>query len=180
MADYFVSIDGQRQEGPFAIRELLDRDLRPDSLVWREGMPDWQRADTMPELAPIFARATATATATAPPPTGPFYAGRYTPPLLNVGPMAYSGGPPPYNPSDVNSKRVAAGVCGILFGGLGIHKFILGFPGTGTIMLLSTILTCGIALAVMHVIGFIEGIIYLAKSDEDFYQTYFVERRNWF
>jgi hypothetical protein len=39
------------------------------------------------------------------------------------------------------SNKIAAGVCGILLGSLGIHKFILGYTGAGLIMLLVTILT---------------------------------------
>jgi len=30
------------------------------------------------------------------------------------------------------------------------------------------------------IIGLIEGIIYLTKSDEDFYKTYQVEKKSWF
>lgn len=81
---------------------------------------------------------------------------------------------------EANSKKVAAGVCGILLGSLGIHKFILGFNTAGLIMLLSTILTCGLAAAVFHVVGLIEGILYLTKTDEDFYRTYIVGRKEWF
>ena len=109
------------------------------------------------------------------PPPPPNYATHYPPQFRGPTNIGY-GSPIPFDRSDVNSKRVAAGVCGILFGGLGIHKFILGFAGTGLVMLLTCIFTCG----VMHIIGFIEGIIYLTKTDEDFYQTYIVERRNWF
>jgi TM2 domain-containing membrane protein YozV len=61
---------------------------------------------------------------------------------------------PPYNP--VDSKRVAAGVCGLLIGSLGIHKFILGYTGAGLSMLLVTVLTCGFGGIVMHTIGLIE------------------------
>jgi hypothetical protein len=39
--------------------------------------------------------------------------------------------------------------------------------------------TC-IGYPVMHVIGFIEGIIYLTKSDAEFYQTYVVQKKEWF
>ena len=39
-----------------------------------------------------------------------------------------------------------------------------------------TFLTCGAA----GIIGFIEGIIYLTKSDEEFYNTYQVGKRPWF
>lgn len=79
-----------------------------------------------------------------------------------------------------DSNKIAAGICGILLGSFGVHKFILGFTGAGLIMLLSTLLTCGIAAAIMHVIGIIEGIIYLSKSDAEFYQDYVVQRRSWF
>ena len=39
-----------------------------------------------------------------------------------------------------------------------------------------TIFTCGAG----GIIGLIEGIIYLTKSDEDFHQTYVVEQKGWF
>ena len=77
-------------------------------------------------------------------------------------------------------KKVVAGVLGILFGSLGIHKFILGLNTPGLIMLLVTLLTCGIASPVMGIIGLVEGIIYLTKSDEEFYQLYAVEQKGWF
>jgi len=77
-------------------------------------------------------------------------------------------------------KKIAAGVCGILLGGLGIHKFILGYTAEGIIMLLVSVLTCGIGWVVMHIIGLIEGIIYLTKSDEDFVNTYITNKRGWF
>ena len=83
-----------------------------------------------------------------------------------------------YNPA--NSNRVAAGVCGILLGAFGVHKFILGRNGAGVIMLLATVLTCGWLGLVMGTIGLIEGILYLSKSDMEFHQIYVVERRSWF
>lgn len=78
------------------------------------------------------------------------------------------------------SKKVLAGVLGILLGGFGIHKFVLGYKTEGLIMLLTTILTCFIAGAVWAIIGIIEGIIYLTKSDEEFIKTYVVGKRGWF
>ena len=81
-------------------------------------------------------------------------------------------------------KKTAAGICGILLGGLGIHKFILGFTTPAVIMLLVSIIggivTCGVASLVMGIIGIIEGIMYLTKSDDDFYQQYGVEKKGWF
>ena len=81
---------------------------------------------------------------------------------------------------DFSGKKIAAGVCGILLGGLGIHKFILGLTTPGIIMLLITLLTCGLGGMVTGVIGLVEGIIYLTKSDEDFYRLYAVEKKGWF
>ncbi len=81
---------------------------------------------------------------------------------------------------DVTSKKIAAGICGILLGALGIHKFILGLTTPGIIMLLVSILTCGIGGVAMHVIGIVEGVIYLTQSDESFYQNYIVDKKGWF
>jgi TM2 domain-containing membrane protein YozV len=78
------------------------------------------------------------------------------------------------------SKKLAAGLCGILLGGFGVHKFILGYNTPGLIMLLVSLLTCLTLYPVMGIIGLIEGIIYLTKSDEDFYQTYIVNKKEWF
>ena len=78
------------------------------------------------------------------------------------------------------SKKIAAGICGILFGALGIHKFVLGYTKAGLIMLLVTVCTCLFGSIVMGPIGLIEGIIYLTKSDQDFYQTYVVGKKEWF
>ncbi|HEY7326807.1 MAG TPA: TM2 domain-containing protein [Gemmataceae bacterium] len=81
-------------------------------------------------------------------------------------------------------KKIAAGICGILLGSLGIHKFILGLTTPAVIMLVVTlvggIVTCGTASGVMHIIGIIEGILYLTKSDEEFYRLYAVEKKGWF
>jgi predicted Zn finger-like uncharacterized protein len=82
------------------------------------------------------------------------------------------------------SSKVAAGICGILLGALGVHKFIIGLTTPGIIMLLVSLLggvvTCGVATLVMSIIGLIEGIIYLTKTDEEFYRLYYVEKKEWF
>ena len=77
-------------------------------------------------------------------------------------------------------KKLAAGILGILLGGLGIHKFVLGYKTEGLIMLLGTILTCGIASIIFTPIGLVEGILYLVKSDEEFVRTYIQNKRGWF
>ena len=77
-------------------------------------------------------------------------------------------------------KKIVAGLCAILVGSLGVHKFILGYTTEGLIMLLVTVLTCGIAGFVMGIVGIVEGIMYLTKSDEDFVRTYIQSKKGWF
>ncbi|MGE0339594.1 MAG: NINE protein [Xanthobacteraceae bacterium] len=80
-------------------------------------------------------------------------------------------------------SKVAAGLLAILLGGLGIHKFYLGYPGAGIIMLLLFIfgfILLALPSIIISVIALVEGIIYLTKTDEEFYQTYEVGSRSWF
>lgn len=74
------------------------------------------------------------------------------------------------------NKKIIAGILAIVLGSIGIHKFILGYTKEGIIQIIASIVTCGVA----GVIPFVEGIIYLTKSDEEFYQTYQVNKRAWF
>jgi TM2 domain-containing membrane protein YozV len=89
--------------------------------------------------------------------------------------------PPVPNPyQQASSKKIAAGICAILLGSLGVHKFILGYTNAGIIMLLVTLLTCGLGGAVMGIIGIIEGVIYLTKPDAEFHPTYIANKKEWF
>ncbi len=87
-----------------------------------------------------------------------------------------------------DNKKILAGILAILFGSLGVHKFILGYNKEGVILLAITLLgyatTCIVIGAfffwIPGLIGLIEGIIYLTKSDEEFYNTYQVGKKPWF
>ena len=78
------------------------------------------------------------------------------------------------------NKKLAAGLCGILVGAFGVHKFILGYTTEGVIMLLVSLLSCGMLAFVMSIIGIVEGIMYLTKSDEEFVRMYVEGRKGWF
>lgn len=101
-----------------------------------------------------------------------------TPPSYN--PQYQYPQAPQFPPNDVAGKKIAAGICGIFIGALGIHKFILGYNSAGLIMLLVSVLTCGIGAIPMTIIGLIEGIIYLTKSDQEFQQQYGNNQKPWF
>ena len=189
--NYYVA-DGTTQRGPFTEQELPKVGLRPDVLVWCEGMPQWLPAGQVAELRPIlmaqagppsqYVPGDAPTMGYAPP--GPMPIGYATPALTNY-PL----------PGDVSGKKLAAGLCGIILGvmglgGLGIHKFVLGLNAGGFTMLGITVglfvlgfVTCGLtffAFPAMTIIGLVEGIIYLTKSDAEFYHIYMVQRRQWF
>jgi len=79
-------------------------------------------------------------------------------------------------PKEQGPNRTTVGILGVLLGGFGVHKFMLGQTTPGILQIVITIFTCGIGAW----LGIIEGIIYLTKTDEDFYQTYVVEKKAWF
>ncbi len=82
-----------------------------------------------------------------------------------------------------SEKKIPAGILGILLGGLGIHKFVLGYYIPGLIMLFVTVFGSHFihfGPIVMGIIGLIEGITYLTKTDEDFSYIYIVNKKNWF
>lgn len=82
------------------------------------------------------------------------------------------------------NKKILAGILAILFGGFGIHKFVLGYNKEGFTLLAVTLVlglvSCGIGASLTGLIGLVEGIIYLSKSDQEFYNTYQVGKKPWF
>lgn len=90
--------------------------------------------------------------------------------------------PAPESPSPAGAKppgaekKLVAGLLGILLGWTGAHKFILGYQKEGVIMLVLGLVTCGL----FGIVGLIEGIMYLTKSDEEFVATYINGKKPWF
>ncbi len=88
-----------------------------------------------------------------------------------------------------------AGILGILFGSFGVHKFVLGYQKEGIILLsctiggyvlgfIGSIFIIGCVFFILPfataIIGIIEGVIYLTKSDEEFVNTYITHKKPWF
>ena len=155
----FIGADGQ-QYGPVNLDQirqwLTENRLRADTLIQAEGSLDWKPLHAFPELAAELKSIPPTIT-----PPGAI------PPLMAT-------------PNPRASNKIPAGICGIILGTFGVHKFILGYTGTGILMLLVSVLSCGILAPVMHLIGLIEGIIYLAKTDDEFVRLYVDGRKEWF
>ncbi|GAA0510405.1 hypothetical protein GCM10008937_17840 [Deinococcus depolymerans] len=103
--------------------------------------------------------------------------------------------------ADVAQKKLIAGLLGIFLGSLGVHKFYLGNTTPGAIMLgvnvgvwivafLLGLLTLGFGLVItlplaalvssaVGLLGLVEGIIYLTKSDADFGREYILGQKPW-
>ena len=156
-----VGMDGQ-QYGPVNAEEIrrwiADKRANAQTLVQTEGSPEWKPLISFSEFASELKAV--------------------PPPIAPASSAAASRA----------AKKIPAGICGILLGSLGIHKFILGYTGPGLIMLLVSVFaplfTCFtfgfLGTFVMGIIGLIEGIIYLCKSDEEFVRTYVDGRKEWF
>lgn len=68
--------------------------------------------------------------------------------------------------ADSDKDRTTAAILALLLGGLGTHHFYLGNTGRGIIYLVF------IWTLIPPLVAFVEGIIYLLKSDEEFQQEY--------
>lgn len=51
---YYIDEITKQQCGPFGPQELLSLNIRQETMVWRSGMSDWSRADSVTELAFLF------------------------------------------------------------------------------------------------------------------------------
>jgi len=94
-----------------------------------------------------------------------------------------------YDKISGENKKVLAGVTAILLGGFGVHKFVLGYYKEGAILLGITI-----TLNIFGFLGFfgrffgflvwafavIEGLIYLTKTNNEFFKTYQKYKKPWF
>jgi hypothetical protein len=81
-----------------------------------------------------------------------------------------------------DKSKVVAALLAFLFGVFGVHKFYLGRTGAGLTMLLVSVLL-GILilpLITMSIIAFVECIIYLVSSDEEFEKRYAPGGKSWF
>lgn len=49
MKEYFY-LNGKVQNGPFTVEQLTNKGLTNETLIWTEGMENWQRLKDIPEL----------------------------------------------------------------------------------------------------------------------------------
>lgn len=135
-------------------------------------------APAPPPPAPPAPQAPAPAPGYAPPPPPPPAPGYAAPP-----PPPQTGYAAPAAAPAGDKQKMVAGILAILLGSFGVHKFYLGYQKEGIIMLVAWLagwLTFGLVSSVIGLIGIIEGVIYLTKSDQEFYATYVAGQKPWF
>jgi len=99
-----------------------------------------------------------------PPPAGPPAA---PPPMIPAPPAPAPAPAQAWSPAQAQGKsRVLAAALALLLGGIGIHKFYLGKIGQGIVY----VLFCWTGIPAL--VGWIEGILYLLKSNESWAAEY--------
>ena len=93
------------------------------------------------------------------------------------------------SPAGIYPKsKIAAALFAFFLGMFGAHKFYLGYTQPGVILLdvtlaglvLLFVFVGLVALIATYIVSLVEFIIYIAKSDEEFHETYVVNQRPWF
>ena len=154
MSKWYIHYDGQNV-GPMEAENLLAYNPTPQTMVWTEGMAQWQPIYSVPELMNMINSATHT-------PHEPHYA-----------PGSSTYAPPAYQTS--GKDKLVCGLLAILLGSLGIQYFYLGKIGAGLITIFLCFITCGL----WSVLILIQGILMLTMSQQDFDQKY-VYTKKWF
>jgi TM2 domain-containing membrane protein YozV len=172
--EWFFAMGGAQQPSPVGMKELQalisSGRVGPTDMVWKNGFSDWRMVSTVPELASVAGSPAPTGSVAFPPTADPL-----------AGSAFGGGGAPAAAGGDYKAfvaKKVPAGILALLMGTLGIHKFMLGLTTGGIVMLVLFFLL--LPIPVLSLIAFVEGITYLTKSDERFYEDYAVRKKQWF
>ncbi len=55
MEQYYYLDENNQQRGPVGLAELISAGVRQQTMIWKKGMPNWQPASSVPEVAELFA-----------------------------------------------------------------------------------------------------------------------------
>lgn len=152
---WYIISNGQ-QVGPLQKDQLTAYNISPSTMVWREGMQNWEPAGNVSELSDILY------------PANPGYQQPGQP--YGQPPYGYGqqqNGQQPYYGYEPKSK-IAFGVLALLLGWLGIQYFYVNKTAAGLITIALSLVTCG----AWELITFIQGIIVLCMDDQQFYRKF--------
>lgn len=151
--NFFIIYNGQ-QMGPMPKEQLKNYGLTPNSMVWTEGRANWAPAYTFPELQDVLQEQRTT-----PPP----YNGQNTsfPPRPDYFDSLSSTG-------TSGKSRLAFALFAIFLGWIGLQYFYVNKASGGIITIVLTLITCG----AWEIISFVQGVLVLVMSQEEFERKY--------
>ena len=137
MSDWYFLRDGG-QFGPMAWEDLWRRgqagELRPSDLVWKDGMPEWRVAASVPNLFPASQAAPAPQRAYAPAPAPVSQVAPVIPQAAPVPQADYAPPQAPYQPRPIGDDPlmrmvlpVGRSIWAIAAGYLGLLSFLIVF-----------------------------------------------------
>ena len=53
MREYYI-VKKNEQKGPYSLDEIISSNVKPHTLIWHEGMQDWEKAENVEELKVLF------------------------------------------------------------------------------------------------------------------------------
>ena len=181
MSQWYILYNGQ-SVGPMAKEAILSYNPNRDTLVWKEGMANWEPIYTVPELMELIQPTPQQCPApyqSQQPYQQPYqqpqqpYQQPQQPYQQPQQPYQQPQGgyqmPPQAPVNSYSSKdKTTAGILAILLGSLGIQYFYIGKTAGGFLTILLTLVTCGI----WPILTFIQGIMMLTMTQEEFNRKY--------
>ncbi|MGB3165579.1 MAG: TM2 domain-containing protein, partial [Alteraurantiacibacter sp.] len=94
----------------------------------------------------------------------------------------------PLSAEGYEKNPIAAGLLAFFLGGLGVHKFYMGYSSEGAILLAATVVSWILIFIIIGIFGLmaigivclVEAVIYITKSPAEFNRIYIENRRPWF
>ena len=65
-------------------------------------------------------------------------------------------------------SRGVAAILALFFGAIGLHYFYIGKTNAGILFLVASILSCGALAVVTQIVSFVQGILFLVSTQEEF------------
>lgn len=78
-SEFYFVVNGQ-QSGPLGVSKLIDQGVTAETLVWKDGMAEWKKAEEVDELKDLFKKAAPPPIPGGPPPPPPPPSGSMPPP----------------------------------------------------------------------------------------------------
>ena len=112
---YFIQNGNGQKIGPIAVEQLVQDEITPRTLVWRQGLEDWKEARLLPELDFLWQNSSPNAGSDTPPFQAPPRQHPFTP-QSNTPYNSYTNGDiPPKCPPNYLAFAIISAILGTIF-----------------------------------------------------------------